>query len=110
MRRGEKEYPLSGASILGTESLHVALAEKGLSKNGKMLASGGSTFMMIVELGKGTVRAWSVMPFGNSEDPASKHYVDQAPLFSRNRYKMVCFTERSILRNLESEKTLMFEF
>jgi len=109
MKRGEKEYPLSGASILGTESLHVTLAEKGLSEDGEILANGGSTFMMIVELGKRTVKAWSIVPFGNSEDPASKHYADQAPIFSRNRYKMTCFTERSILRNLESEKTLTFD-
>lgn len=48
----------------------------------------GSSFTMTVIFGAdGKPRAWSVLPFGNSEDSASPHFADQAVLYSRNELK-----------------------
>lgn len=84
MRRGEIEYPTAGAGFPPTEALHLATGR--LENDGKVVAEGGTSYIMLVELGE-KVRSWSLLPYGNSEDPESSHFSDQAPLFSRMKLK-----------------------
>mgnify|MGYP002153789028 CR=1 FL=1 len=42
---------------------------------------------------------WSLLPYGQSEDPKSPHYNDQAKLHSRRELKRVWFTAEEILRH-----------
>ncbi len=84
LRRGEREYPAAGAGFPSTESLHIATGR--VRDDGKVEAEGGTSFIMIVELGE-EVRSWSLLPFGNSENPQSPHFSDQAPLFSQGKLK-----------------------
>ncbi|MBC7238434.1 MAG: penicillin acylase family protein, partial [Chloroflexi bacterium] len=73
MRRGEIEYPTAGAGFPPTESLHLATGR--LENDGKVVAEGGTSYLMLVELGE-KVRSWSLLPYGNSEDPESSHFSD----------------------------------
>ncbi|MGV3614626.1 MAG: penicillin acylase family protein [Fimbriimonas sp.] len=60
----------------------------------------GNTYVGLVEFGP-RVRARSVNGFGQSGDPASPHYFDQAPLYAAGRFKDAWFDMRDVVANLE---------
>jgi penicillin amidase len=61
---------------------------------------GGHSFVSVVEFGP-QVRAMSVLVFGQSADPASKHYFDQAPLYAGQKFKPAWFELSQIRANSE---------
>ena len=79
---------MSGAPS-GTEALHQTLTR--IEADGTMIIEGGSAFGMVVSLAQ-PVQSWSALTYGNSEDPESPHYDDQAELQHRNTFKKTVFT------------------
>jgi acyl-homoserine-lactone acylase len=51
----------------------------------------GNTFVAVVEFGQDSVRAIAVTPGGESGDPASPHYNDQAERYAQGRLRPVYF-------------------
>jgi acyl-homoserine lactone acylase PvdQ len=45
---------------------------------------------------------WSLLPYGESKDPSSPHYNDQAKLHSQRKVKRFWFTPEEILHHKES--------
>jgi acyl-homoserine lactone acylase PvdQ len=58
----------------------------------------GHTWVGVVEFGASIV-ARSIVTFGQSADPASPHWFDQAPLFARGEFKPAWFTQEEVLAN-----------
>ncbi|MDB5961043.1 MAG: penicillin amidase, partial [Massilia sp.] len=60
----------------------------------------GNSFVAAVEFGP-KLRAKSILAGGQSADPASKHFADQAEMYSRGQFKDVLFYPADIEKNLE---------
>ena len=54
----------------------------------------------VVEFGA-TVNARSIVPFGQSMDPSSPHFLDQAPLYAAGELKPMWFTRRELEGHIE---------
>ncbi len=60
--------------------------------------TGGQTWASVVEFGP-RVHARSVVTFGQSGNPASAHYFDQAPLYAEGRFKDAWFWREDVERS-----------
>lgn len=65
-------------------------------RDGKIHAIGGSSWRMIMDLDPKGVKSWSILPYGDSNNPDSKHYADQMVLYTRGLYKPVLFGVENI--------------
>jgi acyl-homoserine lactone acylase PvdQ len=45
------------------------------------------------------VKSWSILPYGNSQDPQNPHYADQVQPFGRGEYKPTNFGLAAAKRN-----------
>jgi len=61
----------------------------------------GDTYVSVVEFGPNP-RALSVMTYGESGDPKSAHFNDQADLFVKGQFKQSWFTLDEVKKNAES--------
>ena len=101
LKRGGREYPLSGGSSL----LEAVRACFTIEEGGRHRVVGGSSYHMVVELSP-PPRALSCFPLGASEDPQSSHYSDITEVYARKKYKPVWFTWRDLSQHVESDITL----
>jgi acyl-homoserine lactone acylase PvdQ len=108
LRRGNKEWPLAGAGNQASAIPFVTLYMTGANRldNGMSIADRGSSWMMLVRYHEGRVEAKTLLPWGNSQRPDSKHSVDQAPLFAKRQYKKALLTRAEVEADAESRVTL----
>ncbi|RYY68285.1 MAG: acylase, partial [Chitinophagaceae bacterium] len=62
----------------------------------------GNSFVCAVEFGK-KLKAKSLLAGGNSGNPASPHYFDQAKMYSQGLFKEVLFYKEDVLKHVEKE-------
>lgn len=95
LRRGSVQLPLVG----GTDTLRAATWGIG-SQNGNLKATGGDSFIMLVNWDRqGVVSSQSIMPYGSSSRPTSPHYTDQMKLFAGQGFKPVRFEWSDVLKH-----------
>ena len=61
----------------------------------------GHSYVSVVEFDPKGIKAKSMVPFGQSGDPDSKHYLDQAPLYAAGKFKTALFTKQEIVDQSE---------
>ncbi len=66
----------------------------------KMYGYVGNSFVAVVEFGK-EVKAKSVLAGGNSNNPRSPHFKDQAELYSQGKFKDVWFYKADVVKHAE---------
>jgi len=96
VRYGDVDEPVGGCGgALGCfRVLNFSTAE-----DGKEVVNGGDGWVIAVEFAD-TPRAYSVLAYGQSPDPASRWHDDQAAMFAASRVKPVRFTEADIAADL----------
>jgi len=60
----------------------------------------GNSFICVVEFGK-KIKARSLLAGGESGDPNSKHFTDQALMYSKGQFKDVLFYKEDVLQHAE---------
>lgn len=108
LRRGDRDFPVGGASPahLGFSTLRAVATRP--EADGTLVAVMGQTCPTVVFLeGPEKVRSFSALPFGESDDPASPHFADQAEkLFSPKALKDTHYRREGELERVESRNVL----
>jgi acyl-homoserine lactone acylase PvdQ len=90
-------FPMDGTDLYGV--LHP---DEGVEQeNGQLYCNDGWGHLLIVMEGE-PKQIWSLLPYGQSEHPASPHYNDEAKLHSQRRVKRFWFAPDEILAHAES--------
>ncbi len=95
VRRGNVDVPVGGCS--GSLGCFRVLGYQA-TPDGKLAASRGDGWILAVEFGK-VPRAYSILAYGESNNPASPYYADQAAMFARGEVKAVAFTRPDVERS-----------
>lgn len=69
------------------------------TEDGKKAIRGGDGWQLAVEFSD-PPRAYSILAYGQSNDPKNPHHTDQAEMFAKNKMKPVAFTEEDIKKSL----------
>jgi acyl-homoserine-lactone acylase len=97
-QRGSVDLPMSGcAFLLGCVRAMAFRPGSG----GKQAAYFGDTFVLAVEFDQAP-RAYGVLAYSESSNPASPHFNDQAQLFAGERLRPIWFSEEQIKANQQS--------
>lgn len=106
LKRGEKTWPVNGGSFGNGVSVLRAAGGQLDPKSGVTTVDRGQSCTTIVLLGD-SIRSFSILPFGESDDPQSPHFTDQAKeLFSKSKFKPTYFYKNELLKHLESKEEL----
>jgi acyl-homoserine-lactone acylase len=101
----EQEYDDNKPSwpVAFTSANWGSLASFGMvakQKTKRLYGDRGNSFVAVVEFGP-KLKAKSILAGGQSGNPASKHFADQAEMYSRGEFKDVLFYKEDIAKQLE---------
>ena len=97
VRRGTADLPVGGCT--GGFGCFRVLSYAP-SADSLWVANRGDAWVLAVEFGRTGPRAYSILAYGQRDDPASPHVNDQAAMFARGEMKRVAFTEAEIAADL----------
>jgi acyl-homoserine-lactone acylase len=78
----------------------AAYGQTSAPKTKRIYGERGNSFVAAVEFGK-RVRAKSILAGGQSGNPASPHFMDQAEMYARGEFKDVLFYKEDVDKHLE---------
>jgi acyl-homoserine-lactone acylase len=67
----------------------------------------GSSFVMVVEMGRNGPQGQSILTYSQSENPKSKYFADQTRLFSQRRWLPMLFSDRAIRADKAYSRTIV---
>nr|HQV33549.1 penicillin acylase family protein [Calditrichia bacterium] len=104
--------------VRGTDLQHLAgfegFGQMGLPSSGNLRAvnairrNHGPSWRMVVEMGD-TLKAWTMMPGGQSGNPGEAHYGDQSEDWLKGRYRAVFLWEKGDTSAAGVAATALFE-
>ncbi len=107
LKREDKTWPVSGGSFGNGISVLRAAGGRFSKDTGVTTINRGQSCCMVVELSD-PIRSFSILPWGESDDPDSPHFSDQAEkLFSKSKFKSTFFDKDELMKNLESKQTIL---
>ena len=103
--KGDRKHPIAGGygdisgsfstmAVVGDENIDY-LSQSGLTQAGYGIDNGDG-FIYVSEFTSDGINARSVLLYSQSNNPASKHYFDQAELIEGGKYKPVLFKHKDI--------------
>ena len=95
IRHGSEDLPASGGPG-GLGCFRVLWFED--AEDGKRKVRGGDGWQLAVSFSD-PPKAYSILAYGQTNDPESPHHIDQLKLFADNQMKTVCFAEEDIAAN-----------
>lgn len=103
---GKQTWPVGGGSVAGLATPRAISFQ--LQKDGKTyIGRGGQTSVQLVQLSN-PPRSWTLLPLGESDDPASPHFDDMAEkLFSPGELKPTYFLQRAALEKVAESKIVL---
>lgn len=112
--RGGKYFPVGGADFGGgavdTRTLFDVEGHPDPDQKGRYIANNGSMSILLMFMHKDGIESYSCIPWGQSADPQSPHYMDQGEkLYSQRKLKRTRWTEEAILADVKSERTFTVE-
>ena len=109
IRRGDMELPIPGAGSERAADPFTSLFMAGAGKfdGEKYPVDRGSSWVQLVKCHDGAVEAKTILPYGESNDPASPHFADQTPLFASRKLKPALLTRPEIEAAATSKMTLV---
>jgi acyl-homoserine lactone acylase PvdQ len=90
-------FPMDGTGVF--DVLHPDDGPQ--AEDGTIHCDDGWGHLLVVEEGS-PKQAWSLLPYGESEDPSSPHFNDMARLHSQRKMKQLWLTPEEILAHTES--------
>jgi len=81
-------------------SLPSYQSSRRVANSNKRYGFSGNSFIACVEFGK-KVKAKSIITGGQSFDPSSKHFTDQAQMYIDGKFKDVLFYKEDVMKHVE---------
>jgi len=95
--RGGRSYPSSAAEFGKTETLYDIEYDPDPAQPGTYIAKGGSMATTLMIMREEGIESYTISPWGQSMDPDSPHYLDQAEkLLGPLKLKKVHFTREAV--------------
>jgi acyl-homoserine-lactone acylase len=108
LRRGDLDLPLDGdVGFFGGMECMRATGNSTPGKDGRYVFSGGQVIPTVVEM-TDPIQVWSIVPYGQSRRPESRHFADQAPLYSEGRMRPAWHTWSQLRDHVKSRKVLEY--
>jgi len=112
--RGGQYYPVGGADFRSgdkeanfSETLFDVRSIENNDQPGQFIANSGSMAMLLMFFHEGGIRSYSCIPWGQTTDPESPHYMDQGrELYSQRKMKRTWWSKEELMANVETKTEL----
>lgn len=112
--RGEQLFPVGGADFQSgdraanfSETLFDVRSQPDPNHPGQYIANSGSMAMLLMFFHSDGIQSYSCIPWGQSSDPESSHYMDQGrELYSQRKMKPNWWAKSELMQHIESTTTL----